>query len=181
MWRVDEKELKMILRPAKKADNFCEDMPSRGKLGKRVRTIAALLSGKGDAPEEEEKDDSPQDNSAGDSKQAANKSHGFHVIDQSDRHNILLAEMMKGQLHLKQTTKVGRVKLCVSLMKAEIDARITDVSGRLDENTASFGVLSSMKEHIDLYSNNVKRGGRAAKNVLRVMVRFCLSLFLVPC
>lgn len=164
-WKVEEKKLKKFLRPAE--GKACEALPTRKKLLKRIKRLAMSFTGKVSSPEEE-KDDSPQDNSASDTK-VEFKSHGFHLIDQRDCHNILLFEMIRGQLMLKQATKMSTLKYYTSLILDEIDARVKDLA-KSDENDALIKVLKKTKEDIQLYSNTCRKSARASKNILRVML-----------
>ena len=101
-WKVEESELKEILKPKEdKSADDCEALPSRKKLVRRMRKLGAKFIGKGD---DEEKEESAQDkSSASDAKAEAeaeeSKNYGYYVIDQTDRHNILLVEMMVRGCH----------------------------------------------------------------------------------
>lgn len=161
-WNVDEKKLKEILRPAvEQSADDCEELPPLRKLVKRMRKL--LTVGGEDSTEE-----APDDNPASDAKTAPT-SHNFYVIDQSDRNNILLAEMIRGKLVLKQAAKVNTVKLYVGWISDEIGARIDALaeSGGNDELIQS---LKKAKKDMQLYLNTIKKTSRAAKNILRVMV-----------
>lgn len=133
-----------------------------------MRKLALSFAGKGAAPEEE-KEETPQGDNSGDTKAVEPKDYGFHVIDQSDRHNILLAEMIRGQLALKQAAKVSTVKYSTGLIFREIDSRIKDLA-KSDGNDTSVEVFKKTKKDIQLYENTCKKVARASKNILRVMV-----------
>ena len=124
--------------------------------------------GKGNAPEEE-KEEPSQDKSANEAK-VEFKSYGFHVIDQNERRNILLAEMVKGQLYIKQSAKVGTLKSYTTLIFDEIDARVKELS-EMDSQDATVKEFKKAKKDIKLYLNTVKKSARASKNILRVLVR----------
>ena len=54
--------------------------------------------------------------------------HGFCVLDQADRNNVLLVEMIRGNLKVKQGTKAQQMKDYTTLIFEEIDQRIKDLS-----------------------------------------------------
>ena len=167
-WRVDGRELKNILKPeVEKAADHCEALPSRKKLVKRMKRLAASFIGNGGTVEDD-KDESTQDNS-GDTKSEFMKSYGFHVIDQTDRNNILVISMIKGQLSLKQSTKAADCRAYAELIFNEIDARIEDLA-KSDGNNSLIQEWKNTKEDVQVYLNNAKKGARAAKNILRVIV-----------
>ncbi|KAL9182865.1 hypothetical protein ACHAXT_004144 [Thalassiosira profunda] len=165
-WTVDEEELKKILRPPKaEAGDNCEDLPSQKALLKRIRRLGNAVIGKGSAPEEEKEE--TQDNAEKNAKVEA-KSYGYHVIDQSDRNNILLAEMIRGQLFTKQAVKIGIVKDYSALVVDEITA-LKDVA-KAAEIDATVQALRKTKKDIQLYLNTFRKTPRASKNILRVMM-----------
>lgn len=165
-WTVDETELEEILRPSKGKGADKQDLPSRKKLVKRCRRIANMLIGKVSS-HDEEKDDAPEANAVDDVRKST--SHGFHVIDVSDRHNILICEMIRGLLMLKSNTKADILKQSMSLVLDEISARVENLSDR-DGNDDAVAVLKKMKKDIKLYSKTQAKSKRGAKNILRVMV-----------
>eukprot|EP00584_Thalassiosira_punctigera_P005019 CAMPEP_0172532664 /NCGR_PEP_ID=MMETSP1067-20121228/5630_1 /TAXON_ID=265564 ORGANISM="Thalassiosira punctigera, Strain Tpunct2005C2" /NCGR_SAMPLE_ID=MMETSP1067 /ASSEMBLY_ACC=CAM_ASM_000444 /LENGTH=2277 /DNA_ID=CAMNT_0013317209 /DNA_START=169 /DNA_END=7002 /DNA_ORIENTATION=+ len=168
-WKVAETKLKKILRPTSKEADACEALPTRKKLIKRLRKIVTSFDGKEGTAPEEEKEDSPQDTSQSTTNKVEFKGHCIHLIDQNDRHNILLAEMIRGQLMMKQATKVNMVKYYTTLIFDEIDARVRDLA-RTDGNESPTQALKKTRKDIQLYFNNRQRMSRAAKNILRVMI-----------
>ena len=176
-WRVDGRELKNILKPeVEKAADHCEALPSRKKLVKRMKRLAASFIGNGGTLEDD-KDESTQDNS-GDTKSESKKSYGFHVIDQTDRNNILVISMIKGQLSLKQSTKAADCRAYAELIFNEIDARIEDLA-KSDGNNSLIQEWNNTKEDVQVYLNNAKKGARAAKNILRVIVSVVKAVVLL--
>jgi len=127
------------------------------------------FNGKGACDPEEEKEESPQDVTASEPNKAESKSYGFYVIDQTNRHNILLAEMIRGQLMLKRSSKVLTIKQYSGLILDEIETRVKDLA-KTDGNISSIKVLKKTKKDFLLYLNTCKKTNRAAKNILRVMI-----------
>ena len=176
-WRVDGKELKNILKPeVEKAADHCEALPSRKKLVKRMKRLAASFLGNGGTLEDD-KDESAQDNS-GDTKSESKKNFGFYVIDQTDRNNTLVISMIKGQLSLKQSTKAADCRAYAELIFNEIDARIDDLA-KSDGNNSLIQEWKKTKEDVQVYLNNAKKGARAAKNILRVIVSVDTKVVLI--
>ena len=132
-----------------------------------MKRLAASFIGNGGTVEDD-KDESTQDNS-GDTKSEFMKSYGFHVIDQTDRNNILVISMIKGQLSLKQSTKAADCRAYAEIISNEIDARIEDLA-KSDGNDSLIQEWKNTKEDVQVYLNNAKKGARAAKNILRVIV-----------
>ena len=169
-WTVNESELqKVVMRAEKRADE-CEALPSRKKLLKRIKKIAMSFAGA--VPDGEK--DPLNDNSAIDN--IITKKHGFCVIDQSKHQNILLAVMIHGLLVMKRAAKTHTVKSYAKSIFGEIDVRIEDLM-ETDESDPLIQVLEETKKGILLYSNNLQKHARAAKNVLRVMVSSSFNSF----
>lgn len=136
---------------------------------RRMRKLGAKFIGKGD---DDEKEDSTQEkSSANDTKEEAeeSKNYGFYVIDQTDRHNIILAAMIRGLLSLKNSTKVATIKAYTDLIFNEIDARIKDLANS-EGNDELIQSFKKMKKDIKVYLNTNKKAARASKNILRVML-----------
>lgn len=169
-WKVQESELRKIVTPAvKKSTDECEGLPSRKRLLRRVKKLAMSFAGKGSGPGED-KDESPQDSPQKISKKVEMK-HGFFVIDQqTDRHNSLLAAMIRGQLLLKRATKVATIIEYSTLIFDEIDARIEALTRSDDEDLMMIQVLEKTRTDLQLYLNTFRKCPRASKNILRVMV-----------
>ena len=135
--------------------------------GKAVIEMCEVMNGIGedtgadiDVDVEDDKDESTQDTS-GDTKSESKKSYGFHVIDQTDRNNILVISMIKGQLSLKQSTKAADCRAYAELIFNEIDAPIEDLA-KSDGNTSLIQEWKNTKEDVQVYLNNAKKGARAA-------------------
>ena len=160
--------LQNIVRPAaNKAKDECEALPSRKRLIKRMKKLALSFAGDGSAPDDD-KDEPPQANPTIVTK--VETKYGFCVINQqTDRHNALLAAMLRGQLSLKQSTKpVTKINYSV-LIFDEISARINDLA-RSDGNGPLIQTLEKIRKDLQLYLNTFRRFPRASKNILRVMV-----------
>ena len=127
------------------------------------------INGKGGSAPDEEKEDSPQDDKSSETPKGKPKSHGFHVIDQGNRNNILLAEMVRGQLMMKQSCKIATVQFYTRLVFGEIDVQIEDLA-KSSTNELSVPMLKKAKKDIQLYVNTYRKKSRGAKNILRVMV-----------
>ncbi len=165
-WKVKEKRLKGLLKPKKnKKQDDCEELPPRKKLLKRARKLVLSFMGK-DGGFEDDKDDAPSGNQDGD--QVA-PDHGFCVLDQADRNNILLVEMIRGNLKVKQGTKAQKMKDYTTLIFDEIDQRLKDLDNA-DGNDAQIEELKRIRRNIQLYFEHSRKSPRAAKNVLRVML-----------
>ena len=156
-----------IVRPAaEKATDEYEALPSRKRLIKRMKKLALSFAGNGSAPDDD-KDDALQANPNIVTK--VETKYGFCVINQNDRHNALLAAMLRGQLSLKQSTKPAtKIKYSV-LVFDEISARINDLA-RSDENGPLIQTSEKIRKDLQLYLNTFKKLPRASKNILRVMV-----------
>lgn len=167
--------LKKILKPSSgESADKCEQLPSKKKLQKRMKRLAASFFGKGDTPDGDGKEDSAKEKSGDNMPEDSNNNNcGFHVIDQTDHDNILLSVMLKGQLSLKPAAKVNTVKAYTELVTNEINARIQDLVKSSDENDTLIQEWKKMKDDINiLYLNNIKKSARASKNILRAMVSF---------
>jgi hypothetical protein len=167
-WKVQESELQKIVRPAvKKATEECEELPSRKRLLKRMKKLAMSFAGKGNGPDDD-KEEFSQDNKNKVSKVETN--YGFSVINQeTDRHNALLAAMIRGLLSLKRATKVATTIEYSALIFDEIDARIADLA-RSDEGGLLIQAFEKIRTNLHLYLNTLRKCPRASKNILRVMV-----------
>eukprot|EP00986_Skeletonema_menzelii_P007190 scaffold2808_cov143-Skeletonema_menzelii.AAC.8 len=164
-WKVREKKLKALLKPKKnKKQDECEDLPPRKKLLKRARKLVLSFMGK-DGGFEDEKDDAPPENKDGD----VAPDHGFCVLDQTNRHNILLVEMIRGNLKLKQGTKSQKMKDYTTMIFEEIDQRTKDLENS-DGSDAQKAELEGIRKNVKLYFEHSRKSPRAAKNVLRVML-----------
>lgn len=164
-WKVKEKKLKALLKPKKnKKQDECEELPPRKKLLRRGRKLVLSFMGK-DGGFEDEKDDVPSGNQDGD----IAPDHGFCVLDQAYRNNILLVEMIRGNLKVKQGTKSQKMKDYTTLIFDEIDQRLQDL-GDSDRNVAQIKELERIRTNVQLYFEHSRKSPRAAKNVLRVML-----------
>ena len=164
-----------IVRPtAKRTTDGYEALPSRKRLVKRMKRLAMSFAGKGCAPDDD-KDEPPQENSTIVTK--VEMKWGFCVIDQqTDRHNALLAAMIRGQLSLKQSTKPAtKVDYC-ALVFDEISSRIKNLASS-DGKVPLIQVLEKIRTHLQLYLNSFRKCPRASKNILRVMVGVDLLLY----
>lgn len=171
--------LQNIVRPAaEKATDECEALPSRKRLIKRMKKLALSFAGNGSAPDDD-KDEALQANPNIVTK--VETKYGFCVINQqTDRHNALLAAMLRGQLSLKQSTKPAtKIKYSV-LVFDEISARINDLA-RSDENGPLIQTLEKIRKDLQLYLNTFRKLPRASKNILRVMVsvRTCYQVYVL--
>ena len=161
VWNVKEKKLKSLLQPKKgKKEDDCEELPSRKKLLRRVKKLVQSFMGQ-DGGFDDDKDDSLSGQSVTD--------HGFCVLDQIDRNNTLLVEMIKGNLKLKRVTKSQQMKDYTTLIFLEINRRIEDL-GNSDESDTKIAELEQIRKNIQLYYDHSRKSTRAAKNVLRVML-----------
>ena len=168
-WVPNKEKLESILRPSKSSAEV-EDLPARRPLLKRIRSVVKSINGK-QFEEQEETDQAAavQDSSqAGDEMSKPKNDHGFVVLDQTDRHNILLVLMMKNQLTFKQSAKVGPKKQLANLILNEFDARIEDLRAMGDDSSIS--TMSKAKVEFKLYVANMNKNARMAKNVLRVQL-----------
>eukprot|EP00984_Skeletonema_dohrnii_P000282 scaffold91_cov114-Skeletonema_dohrnii-CCMP3373.AAC.4 len=164
-WKVREKKLKALLKPKKnKKQDECEELPPRKKLLKRARKLVLVYMGK-DGGFEDDKDDAP---SANQDVEVA-PDHGFCVLDQADRNNVLLVEMIRGNLKVKQGTKAQQMKDYTTLIFEEIDQRIKDLSNS-EGSDAQIKGLERIRKDVQLYFEHSRKSPRAAKNVLRVML-----------
>lgn len=105
-WKINEDALKDHLASKNGSKSGGEDLPKRKLLVKRFKKVVMTFIGKV-APEEDgvadvDADDNI-DNAEGDDKNST-KSHGFQVIDQTSKCNILLAEMVRGLLKVSRNT-----------------------------------------------------------------------------
>jgi hypothetical protein len=171
--------LQNIVRPAaEKATDECEALPSRKRLIKRMKKLALSFAGNESAPDDD-KDEALQANPNIVTK--VETKYGFCVINQqTDRHNALLAAMLRGQLSLKQSTKPAtKIKYSV-LVFDEISARINDLA-RSDENGPLIQTLEKIRKDLQLYLNTFRKLPRASKNILRVMVsvRTCYQVYVL--
>jgi hypothetical protein len=139
-----------------------------------MKRLAMSFAGKGCAPDDD-KDEPPQENSTIVTK--VEMKWGFCVIDQqTDRHNALLAAMIRGQLSLKQSTKPAtKVDYC-ALVFDEISSRIKNLASS-DGKVPLIQVLEKIRTHLQLYLNSFRKCPRASKNILRVMVGVDLLLY----
>jgi hypothetical protein len=167
-WTVKEKKLKAMLTPkkSKKGNEECEELPPRKKLLRRIRKLVLSFMGN-DAGLDDDREDAPFGKQDEDTTVAP--AHGFCVLDQGDRNNILLVEMIRGNLKVKQGTKSQKMKDYTAFIFEEIDQRINDL-GNLDRNDAQMKELEKIRKNIQLYSDHCRKSPRAAKNVLRVML-----------
>ena len=168
-WALNKEKLESILRPSKSSAEV-EDLPARRPLLKRIRSVVKSINGK-HFEEQEEPDQTAavQDISqAGDEMCKPKDDHGFVVLDQADRHNILLVQMLKNQLTFKQSAKVGPKKQLANLILDEFDARIEDL--RIIGDDSSKSSMSKAKVEFKLYVANMNKNARMAKNVLRVQL-----------
>jgi hypothetical protein len=101
--------------------------------------------------------------------------HPFVVLDQSDRCNILLAEMLRGLVKAKAAAKENK-KLCTAAAQ-EASRRIESIKELMDRNPSQTKVLSKalsdmeqIGQHISLVQRNLQRSVRQFKNVLRVIL-----------
>jgi hypothetical protein len=163
--------LQKTLRPEENTD-ACEALPSRKKLVKRIKNIA--MSFAGTVPDVDK--DSLHDNSDIGTKA---KKYGFCVIDQSNRHNILLAVMIQGLIIMKQAAKTITKKYYTKLIFDEINLRIEDLTNT-NERDPLIQVLEECKKDIQLYLFTYQKQARAAKNVLRVLVSITSFVSLSP-
>ena len=158
---VNEEHLKELILLDKASSEDCEELPSKKALTKRLKKILNALTGK--ASEAMEEADETQHDCV-DTKAATVENHGFALIDQMERSNVLLAEMTRGLLKL--TKKSNKQREFAQLIINEIDARIGDMSS-FDGKGAPLDTMKKLKEHILVYFNNCKSAVRPAKNVLR--------------
>jgi hypothetical protein len=164
-WKVKEKKLQALLKPKKsKKEADCEELPPRKKLLKRARKIVLSFMGK-DSGIEEDKEDAVSAKQEED----VSANHGFCVLDQKDRNNILLVEMIRGQLKLKQGTKSQKMKDYTALVFEELDQRLKILRSS-NGNEAQIQELEKIRKNFQLYVDNSRKSPRAAKNVLRVML-----------
>ncbi|EJK61181.1 hypothetical protein THAOC_18377, partial [Thalassiosira oceanica] len=168
---TNKEKLESILRPSKSSAEV-EDLPARRPLLKRIRSVVKSINGK-QVEEQEETDQAAavQDSSrAGDETSKPQDDHGFVVLDQADRHNILLVLMMKNQLTFKQSAKVGPKKQLATLILNEFDARIEDL--RIIGDDSAISTMSKAKAEFKVYVTNMNKtkNARMAKNVLRVQL-----------
>lgn len=165
-WKVREKKLKALLKPKKnKKQDECEDLPPRKKLLKRARKLVLSFMGK-DGGFEDDKDDAP---TTGNQDGDVAPDHGFCVLDQTNRNNILLVEMIRGNLKLKQGTKSQTMKDYTTMIFEEIDQRTKDL-GNSEGSDAQKAELEGIRKNVKLYFEHSRKSPRAAKNVLRVML-----------
>ena len=171
-WKIDESELKKLLKPsADKAADECASLPSKRKLLKRIKRLAATFIGKGGTSEQEETEES-QDTS--NDLPGSNNNYGYQLIDQTDRHNILVYNMIHGLLSLNNKTKAEPVRAYTELVFNEINARIDDLnSGESDDKASLVKEWKKTKEDIKIYLQKRGKEARVAKNILRVMVSLC--------
>jgi hypothetical protein len=87
-----------------------------------------------------------------------------------------VAVMIQGLLVMKRAAKTHTVKSYAKSIFGEIDVRIEDLM-ETDESDPLIQVLEETKKGILLYSNNLQKHARAAKNILRVMVSISSNLF----
>ena len=154
--------LKHLILLEKRNGDDGEELPSKKALTKRLKKIVTAFIHKTNN-DAEEAEDTTLDNATTDVK-AETENYGFSLIDQTERCNILLAEMTRGLLKLSKKAK--KQTEFAQLILAEIDSRIDDITNSGDTRD-SIVSMENLRQHILLYIENYKSSPRPAKNILR--------------
>lgn len=158
-WKVDEDHLKKLIVSDLLTNEDCDELPNKKLLTKRLKKIGSALISK-TIETTEEVDDPKQD----DFDTSGGSNYGFVLIDQSERSNALLAEMIRSLLKLPR--KSNKQREFAQLIMNEIDSLTIDManSGEIGSSLTS---LDKLKEHMVLFNSNFKAALRPSKNVLR--------------
>ena len=160
-WKVDEDHLKKLIVSDLVTSEDCEELPNKKLLTKRLKKIGTAIMSK-TVETTEEIDDPKQEDI--DTSGGSSENYGFFLVDQSDRSNVLLAEMIRSLLKLPK--KSNKQREFAQLIMNEIDSLAFDMK-KSGEAGSSLTSMEKLKDHMDVYNSNCKTAMRQSKNVLR--------------
>jgi hypothetical protein len=101
--------------------------------------------------------------------------HDFAVLDQSDRCNIFLAELLRGLVKAKSSTKENR-KFCLAASQEATD-RVKSIKALMvrhpseaSQLSKSLTDMSRIVQHLDVVLQNLQKSARQFKNVIRAIL-----------
>jgi len=168
-WVVDEDSLNQASTKDDGAKQVeIADLPTKKDLAKRAKLVLqkslAVLEGGGS-------NSKPHSQAASAAVAKENPTHGYTVVDQSNRCFILLAEMIRGICRGSLGKAGNQVKLLSSLAFEEAQALKDMYSAQATEaGQQRTAELSSIIKQIQLARQSMKVSAIPAKNLLRVMI-----------
>lgn len=161
-WIVDTSALEQEVSSGSSEEQKIVELPTKKDLVKRAKIVLTrgVVRGSGSRVNTE---------------LSASETHGFSVLDQSERCNILLAELMRGVVKMPSQEK--SIKVLCSLVTVEAKRRAAAVEGSELGGEATkrpeSKVTAEMKEILSqcsLVESIMKKTARQAKNLVRVML-----------
>jgi hypothetical protein len=158
-WTVDSTKLQLSRHSDGANDQGLAELPTKKDLVKRAKIVLSRTpSAVGNLEE----------------KTLVKPSYGFAVLDQSERCNVLLAEIMRGILKTPGSSSKDLKDLCASAVQ-EARKRVDATEIRKDSTAGNEGSgtksdLLRVLEHVELLKYNLSKGMTQSKNLVRVML-----------
>lgn len=152
-WVVDETEIRASVGvQLDKQDTEPADLPTPKELQKRAKTLLTRTYADTQLPTSGATEAAP--------------THGFAVLNQGNRCNALLGEILRGLLKAPTQSKFNR-KLCqIAYQEASERARETQ-DEKVDQAVQE---MTRIADHVKLVERNLTKSARQYKNVLRVIL-----------
>jgi hypothetical protein len=166
VWRVDQSLLHQASKKAEPKAREGADLPAKKDLVKRAKTVitkslAQAKSG-GAVPTENEFSMDPNDVSKA-------ENHGYTLINQAGRCNILLAELIRAICKASAQKFGAQTRILWEVISDEAEALKAMLVSEEDK-TKEAEEIEKICEQINLARSASKSNSRQAKNLLRVMI-----------
>ena len=165
VWRVDQRLLHQASKKAEPKAQEVVDLPAKKDLVKRAKTVInkSLAQAKYGVvvPTENEPSMDPNEGSEADN-------HGYTLINQADRCNILLAELVRAICKASAQKFGPQTRLLWEIICEEAEA-LKAMMVSEEGTTKEAEEIEKICEQIKL-AKSAKSNGRQAKNLLRVMI-----------
>jgi hypothetical protein len=137
------------------------DLPAKKDLARRVKAVLSRTS-------------DPKDTTLATASATAKVEHNFAILDQSDRANTLLAQLLRASMSKPGPNCTKMFDLALD----EANKRIGDVEAKMkDSSESDKGILATQEKelrriasHIDLAKRTQNKSARLSKNVIRAVL-----------
>ena len=148
-WTVDVNQL----QPSQnEADD--QELPTKKDLVKRAKIVLTKTENAA---------------ASSDKKSPEEPLHDYAVLDQSERCNIYLAEIMRGALKTPASSKFAKTLYTAAIHEARKRVEETSFSGGSSSKT-DYRYLTRVWEQLQFVKQNLSKGTTQSKNVIRVML-----------